>query len=112
MNTLRTNTSVPQQQQAPTQGFFGRMVGGVKRVITETFAAPAPARAATGPDSYVKGQPLSIAAQRRLSLQNSGMKANRASNGASEDAQLVAYLNHLSNTGDPMPQDVSPTRIS
>ena len=100
-NTLRTNipqTQVRHQPQAQ-EGFFGK----IGRVLKETFATPeVPQQKAAGADNFVMGQPLSIAAQRRLSLQNSGMKANRAATGGpSQDAQLVAYLNHISTTGDP-----------
>jgi hypothetical protein len=101
-NTLRTSTAAPQTRSQPQvrEGFFGK----IGRVLKETFATPElPAQKVVQTDNYTAGQPFSVAVQRRMALQNSGMKANRsaAASAASQDAQLVAYLNHISNTGDP-----------
>lgn len=94
--TIRTQTTAP--QTAPREGFLSR----VGRALGELFNPQAPTTAEkVGPDSYVRGTPLSIAAQRRLTLQNSGRGGVRTTAAPSQDAQLVAYLNHISRTGDP-----------
>jgi hypothetical protein len=92
MAMLPTSTSGAQTESLLTR---------VARYIGEAFSPGTPAPKETGPDSFVRGQPFSIAAQRRLDLQNSGRTAGRSTPAPSQDAQLVAYLNHISTTGNP-----------
>jgi hypothetical protein len=103
-NTIRTQTSTAQTRPQPQaqEGFFGK----IGRVLKETFATPEmPAQKAQGQDTFMKGVPaLSVAAARRVDALVAGRNSNARNQNPqnpSQDAQLVAYLNHISSTGDP-----------
>jgi hypothetical protein len=107
MSNFRTNTNAASSQP---QSWLSR-IGQAFREAFSSHELPAP-KSQTG-DCFMRGTTLSEGLKRRLAAQNAGRGSDgtrgASSQGPSRDAQLVAYLNHISTTGDPMPPAESPT---
>jgi hypothetical protein len=104
-NTIRHSNRpiAPQPQISPAQGKSG-WIGRVKKALGEAFsgAPAAPKQAVFTQDKYVKGTPMRVAAERYLGRVTAGRAGIAVPAGSVSDAQLVAYLNHISLTGDPI----------
>ncbi|HSA59258.1 MAG TPA: hypothetical protein VLJ37_06190 [bacterium] len=91
-------------------------LGRIGQAFREAFGShDLPAPKSQSGDHFIRGTTLSEGLKRRLAAQNAGRSANGREVNAhppSRDAHLVAYLNHIVDTGDPTPPDHSPTRIA
>ncbi len=103
-NTIRqSNHPINMQTQvanAAKPGFFGR----VKKALGEAFSSDTtPAKQQNvGQDRYVSGTPIRVAAERHLGRVTAGRPTMTAKTpSVFSDDQLVAYLNHIRQTGDP-----------
>ncbi len=108
--TLHPNTNAAQPQPRS-------LLSRIGSAFREVFSTPeAPVQKPQNGDNFIRGTTLSEGLKRRLAAQNAGRGSDGTrganSQGPSRDAQLVAYLNHISNTGELTLPDPPTTRIS
>jgi hypothetical protein len=108
-NTITNRNAASSQPQS--------WLGRIGRAFKEAFSTPeAPVQRSQTGDHFVKGKPMSESLRLRLASQNAGRGSDgtRGANGhvPGRDTQLIAYLNHISLTGDPTPPEMTPARPS